>query len=325
MFERSISRGLMLTMGMALVVALLLPSVALADKGDPPGGPGSAAVGRRTISGNPLTIHVAADTSIQVFYAGQADGQVYPPTELEADSGAFAWLGPGAPMVWGPDFANHDDTEANIVNAWWPLGQTGPTGSGTQGDPWEVVTYVTNQAGLNLTQTVWYVNGRARFEVYYAVTNLTQAAQPISLFHAADLHVDGSDTGYGYRNPTNDAVGGWNPAMDFLEYMVPITRYSLPTADHFQEADYQEIWNRIGTGPLSPGPGFNDTIRTDLHDSGCGLQWDIIIPASDFREVGVDWCFLEQPEFVPEPGSVMLLASGLMGLAGYAGLRRWRR
>ncbi|NIN65637.1 MAG: PEP-CTERM sorting domain-containing protein [Anaerolineae bacterium] len=33
----------------------------------------------------------------------------------------------------------------------------------------------------------------------------------------------------------------------------------------------------------------------------------------------------EEPEFVPEPGSVMLLASGLMGLAGYAGLRRRRR
>ena len=28
-------------------------------------------------------------------------------------------------------------------------------------------------------------------------------------------------------------------------------------------------------------------------------------------------------EFVPEPGSILLLGSGLMGLAGYAGLR-WR-
>jgi hypothetical protein len=31
----------------------------------------------------------------------------------------------------------------------------------------------------------------------------------------------------------------------------------------------------------------------------------------------------EEEEFVPEPGSILLLGSGLMGLAGYAGLR-WR-
>jgi hypothetical protein len=30
-------------------------------------------------------------------------------------------------------------------------------------------------------------------------------------------------------------------------------------------------------------------------------------------------------EFVPEPGSILLLASGFLGLAGYAGLRKWRR
>ncbi len=30
-------------------------------------------------------------------------------------------------------------------------------------------------------------------------------------------------------------------------------------------------------------------------------------------------------EFVPEPGSILLLASGFLGLAGYAGPRKWRR
>jgi len=334
MFERRILRGLMLAMGLALVVALLLPTLALADKGNPPGGPGPEAVGHVTISGNPLTIHVAADTSIQVFYAGQTDGQVYPPNSDEAISGGFAWLGAAAPTVWGPSWAGPS------VNAWTPAPPQLIWGAGTAANPWWVETIVDGPLGplgVSVWQWVRYVNGEDCFTVSYIVFNFDEESQdPITFFQAADLHVDGDDNAYGFYDPPSGAVGGWNKAMDFLEYLVPLTTANglpMPAADHYQEADYLTIWPNIFDGVT----GFNDTIRAypDWHDSACGLQWDLWFPGGlaqnpplegNFVELAADWCFLqeEEPEFVPEPGSVMLLASGLMGLAGYAGLRKWR-
>ena len=339
MFERRILRGLMLAVALALVVALL-PSMALANKGNP----GSGAVGHKTISGSPLTIHVATDTSIQVDYAGKLDGQVWPPDRDEADSGGFAWFDvPNARVaqpaqVWGPDWANHDVSDGNIVNPWAFNSQSPILGTGTAADPWKVSTSVQGP-GVEVRQWVRYADGDNCFRVLYNIINEESPnPDPFTFFHAADLWPDDSDNGYGFYDTATGAVGGWNQARTFLEYFVPVLvdfGFAMPAPSHYQEADYKEIWNRIGTGPLSKGLGFNDSIRTDWHDSGAGLQWDLNFPGvppseppypGNFIEIVFDWCFFQEeaPEFVPEPGSVMLLASGLMGLAGYAGLRKWR-
>jgi hypothetical protein len=336
MFERNVLRGLMLAMGLALVVALLVPAVALADKGGPQGEVDPAAVGHVTIAGDPLTIHVATDTSIQVEYAGRGS-QVYPGGYDEADSGAFIWWGPAPPpLLFGPDWLNHDLSRANLVNWWLPVAQSPVTGTGSPTDPWEVLTTVW-APGANVYQWIRYVDGDACFRVFYTVDNLqSDGIDPFTFFHAADMRPDDNDSGYGFYDPVTGAVGAWNQDMTFVEYFMPVLEdlgFPMPAASHFQEGYYGDIWDAIGgvAGPGGPGTGFNDTIRTDWKDTGAGLQWDLQFPAvappGNFIEFGVDWCFLEEepppppPEFVPEPGTVMLLASGLMGLAGYAGLR----
>jgi hypothetical protein len=192
-----------------------------------------------------------------------------------------------------------------------------------------VTTYVNTRAGVEAAQWIRYVNGDSCFRVLCTVNNRQSGAhEALTFFHAADLLPDDSSSGYGHHDGATGAVGAWGQNMTFLEYFVPALTdlgFPMPPTSRYQEAGYQQIWNNIGDN-TGPGPGFNDTvIATPLHDSGSGLQWDLnfpgVPPDNNFIEFGVDRCFLEQPEFVPESGTVLLLASGLMGLAGYAALR----
>jgi hypothetical protein len=250
----------------------------------PPKQPGNP-TSDQVIAGFPLTITVEDDFQMSIKYRDLGE-QFYGPR----DEGVFLWVNTGAATaVYGPN-----PIEAgNPNNDYAPVSNT-RTGTGAPTDPWVITTVATVPGtNLRLTQTASYVNGAEFVGMNFTLEQIG-GTTPVTatLFHAADLYTGGSDSGYGYYDPSSGGIGDYyTPTTGSLAgttlYQQFVPNANTPAAA-YQEARYSVIWDNIGS-TSGPGPGFDNTIYSppdQQHDSGAGLQWNLTINPNSSVTVG---------------------------------------
>ncbi|MBF6612249.1 MAG: S-layer homology domain-containing protein [Chloroflexi bacterium] len=271
-------------LGMLAVVALLIASGAGAwaqspSKAKPlpvqrPDSPNA----NQTINSFPLTITVEDNTRMNIRYRNPGEYQFFG----QDAEGVYLWVNVGGTTtVYGPGQV----PAGRPTNQYTAVSNT-LSGAGTPSNPY-VITTVNSvpNTPLRLTQRATYVNGAEFVALQFSLSQVG-GTQPLTatLFHAADLYTAGSDSGFGYYDPSTGGVGDYFTRTNgtvLYQQFVPTT-----PANAYMESYYGTIWDRIGD-TTGPGAGFDNTIISDtLHDSGAGLQWNLTVPTTGNVTVG---------------------------------------
>jgi uncharacterized repeat protein (TIGR01451 family) len=228
-------------------------------------------------SAGPLTnIQIGVDLSCQVAHAGDTDLEFYPPSVTPGDCGTVVSVNG---TVYSPDFNNHDITATDSLSGvsvpFTPVSQTGVTGSGTAGDPFQVITVAdAGDSGLRITETDTYVVGQESYRTDLQVQNVGNTSLSAIIYRAGDCYLGGSDEGYGLAVPATKtvacSVNANNSPAGRIEQWSPIT-----PADHYLEANFDDVWAALATGNNLP----DSCICGLLDDNGAAINWDRTIPA----------------------------------------------
>ncbi len=203
-----------------------------------------------TSSGPLTTVGVSTDLRCSANHVGDTSGEFFAGTScgtfISVDSTLYGWLGTG----------------------FTPVSQTGPTGSGTNADPYTIVTIVdAGTTGIRLTQTDTYTTGLESFRTDVKVDNTSGSSKPVRVYRAADCYLQDSDRGYGIADTGTGAIACSTGVASGsrIEQWFPITAGS-----HYYEDFYGSVYSQV-TQQLA----FPDSCTcATFQDNGAGLSWD---------------------------------------------------
>jgi hypothetical protein len=238
-------------------------------------GVASAAVPFKEIgSSGPLTsVVLGNELSCQVAYSGDSALELYPSGAKPGDCGTFLAIGD---TLIAPNFGAHDSTATPFAASstpFTPVSQSEVSGQGTSASPF-VVTTVANAGatGLRVTQRDSYVTGQESYRTDVTLQNTGGAAVSGQLYRAGDCYLQESDTGFGFVDQANGAVGcainANNSPPARIEQWFPITR-----GNQFIEASFGEVWQAIASRQPLP----NTSRSTESIDNGAGISWSFSV------------------------------------------------
>ncbi|MDP1849411.1 MAG: hypothetical protein Q8K79_16595 [Solirubrobacteraceae bacterium] len=252
-----------------LVATALIAAAALAA-------PAHGAVPFREIvsSAGPLTnVALGDELSCQVAYRGDARFELFPSAAKPGDCGTLVFT---AGTLYAPNFSAHDGTATSSLGAttpWTPVSQSAVSGSGSASNPFKVTTVAdAGASGVRITQVDSYIAGQESYRTDTTVQNTGGAAADGILYRGGDCYLQESDTGYGFLDAANGAVGcsinANNSPAGRIEQWYPITG-----GNQYMQGRFGDVWSAIGTHAPLP----NTTRATESLDNGAAISWSFSI------------------------------------------------
>ncbi len=192
-------------------------------------------------SGGPLTdIGISPDLNCSVNHTGDTAGEFYGNTACGTLIAAGGTLYRPASIPAGGS--------AQPFTAWTPVSQSGVSGAGTVGSPFQVTTVVASAAtdpAFTVTEVDSYVAGQESYRTDVTVHNNGGSGLPVVVYRAGDCFLQNSDVGFGRVDGSAVACRARNDdgtPGDRIEQWAPISGGSS-----YYESNYNTVWAHIGS------------------------------------------------------------------------------